>query len=58
MYIKAEQEKIYINALRMSIASLTGILVGPKVLSVTSQTSNYISWGREGPIFSCRLIMK
>ena len=38
MYIKAEHEKIYINALSMSIASLTGILVGPKVLSVESQT--------------------
>ena len=39
MYIKAEHEKIYISMpLRMSIASLTGILVGPKVLSVASQT--------------------
>ena len=31
-------KKKYINALRMSIASLTGILEGPKLLSVASQT--------------------
>ena len=38
MYIKAEHEKIYINAIAESIASLTGILAGPEVLSVASQT--------------------
>ena len=38
MYIKAEHEKYISMPLRMSIASLTGILVGPKVLSVASQT--------------------
>ena len=52
--------KQYISMpLRMSIVSLTGILVGPKVFSVARvRLSYYISWGREGPIFSCRLIMK
>ena len=38
MYIKAEHEKYISMPLRMSIAILTGILVGPKVLSVASQT--------------------
>ena len=38
MYIKAEHEKYISMPLRMSIASLTGILVGPKVLSVASQS--------------------
>ena len=38
MYIKAEHEKIYINALAHEHCYKKGILVGPKVLLVASQT--------------------
>ena len=38
MYIKAEHEKYISMPLRMSIASLKCILVGPKALSAASKT--------------------
>ena len=60
MFIKAEHEKIYINALAHSRALLVSHAFKWALKRFWQQVrlSNYISWGRVGPIFSCRLIMK